>query len=149
MQNIYYTIDFLDKIEWNLFKSLVDNIITIVIFLVIDIIIAYFLILRNYFIKEKKLKSWERVILCLSLLIYITDVSLGFSAIIGSKIEDKKTYEVINNNKVIVEVYDGKYLIMNCEVENNNLIIHKGMYSFIEMTGIEIKYHEYKNVTCN
>ncbi len=148
-QNVIYTSDLLDVIEWSWVKKILDNYITLFLFLITDIIIAYYIILRSYLVSEKKLRIWERIILFISLVIYGVNVSIGISLVMGTKINDKKMYEVINDNQVIIDVYDGKFLTMNCKVQNDELHIKKGRYSFIDMTETEITYHKFKIVICN
>lgn len=148
-QNVVYTSDLLDEIEWSWVKKLLDNYITLFLFLITDIIIAYYIILRSFLVSEKKLRLWERIILFISIAIYSVNVSIGISLVMGTKISDKKMYEVINDNQVIIDVYDGKFLTMNCKVQNDELHIEKGRYSFIDMTENEITYHKFKIVICN
>lgn len=147
-QNVVYTSDLLDEIKWNWVKILIDNHITLFMFFITDIIIAYYIILRRYLDSKKELRLWERIILYISIAIYSVNVSIGISLVMGTKISDKKMYEVINNNKVIIDIYDGKFLTMNCKVQNDELYIEKGKYSFIDMTESEITYHKFKIVIC-
>lgn len=61
-------------------------------------------------------------------------------------IEDKRDYEIINNDKVVVTTYEGKFLVMDCEIEEQTLYIEKGNYSFTEMSGVDIKYVKFEDV---
>lgn len=55
---------------------------------------------------------------------------------------------ILQNDEMTVSEYDGKLVVMNCKIENEQLIIQKGDYSFIELTGVNISYRSYKRVIC-
>lgn len=148
MQNLVYTVKFIDSIKCERLISIIDNYVTIMVFLISDIILAYFFILRKYFRKDKPLIKLEKIVFALVLGIYLFSTSIGVLIALNSQISDKRFYEVIDNNKVVITNYEGKFLVMDCEVQGELLYIEKGKYSFIEMTGVDIKYCEYKNVEC-
>lgn len=148
MQNLLYTVSFIDITSWTWLKRIIDNYVTVVIFLLADILIAYFLIIRNYFWKNKKYKKIEKVILLISLTLYILDIAVGISVRMNYQISDKKSYEVIDEDKVIISHYKGKYVVMDCDIQDEILIIKKGSYSMEEMTGMPITYREYQKVVC-
>lgn len=148
MQNILYTVNLIERIPYEEMRIFIDNYITIIIFLIADVIIAYFLIIRNYFWYEKPYKRIEKILLSLAMIIYAIDTAAGVSIALSYQIGDKKSYEVIENNRVIVSTYDGKFVVMNCEIQEEWLLIEKGTYSLEEMAGLKITYHEYDEVIC-
>lgn len=147
-QNILYTVDIIDIVYWDWLKSYINNYVAIGIFLVSDIVIAYFIIIRDYFWGKKKYSKCETVILTTALLLYVSSAALGISVKMNYKISDKKAYEVIEQDRAIIENYDGKFVVMDCEIQNETIILNKGTYSLEEMTGVSITYHEYETVIC-
>lgn len=148
MQNLTYTANFINsaKCEWLI--TIIDNKVTIIVFLISDIVLAYFFILRNYFKKDKPLMKLGKIVFALVLGIYLFDTSIGISLFLNSQISDKRSYEVIDNNKVVITIYGERFLVMDCDVQGEILYIEKGKYSFIEITGVDIEYHEYEDVQC-
>ena len=53
-QNLSYTINLIEIIPWAWLRRFIDNYATIGVFLIVDIVIAYFIIIRNFFWKNKK-----------------------------------------------------------------------------------------------
>ena len=84
----------------------------------------------------------------LAFIIFSIDVSIGVSVIFNNDISDKRFYEVIDDDKVVITNYEEKFLVMDCDVEGETLYIEKGKYSFIEMTDVDIKYKKYEDVQC-
>lgn len=81
-------------------------------------------------------------------LIYVVNMTIGITIKINYDISDKKTYEVIENNKAIVSSYDGKFVVMDCEIQDETIFLKKGMYSLEEMVGVSIICHKYDKVIC-
>lgn len=148
MQNVVYTSTLVEQIRWDFLKDIIDNNIAVFIFLIADIIIAFFIVIRKNFWKDKKLKKWETRILLMSLLIFFIDFAIGFTLMLQSNVRDKKTYEFLDYNKVIVSVYDGKFVTMNCEIEGGTLHISKGECAFHEIEDADIIYYRFKEVIC-
>ena len=69
-----------------------------------------------------------------------------FNRIIG--VSNKKNYEVIEDNRAIVSCYEGKFVVMDCKIQGETLILNKGTYRLEEMTGKSISYHQYEKVVC-
>ncbi|MFQ7574542.1 MAG: hypothetical protein ACLRLD_03825 [Lachnospira sp.] len=148
IQNVLYTSELLYSIPWGWMKKYIDNYVVIGIFLLSDILIAYFIIIREFFFERKKYKIFEKVIFTIALLIYLISTTVGISLKINYDISDKKAYEVIENNKVIISDYDGKFVVMGCEIQGETIILKKGTCSLEEMTGVSITYHKYDQVIC-
>lgn len=147
-QNILYTINLIEIIPWAWLRRFIDNYVTIGMFLIVDILIAYFIIIRNFFWKKKKYNIVEKIILAIALLLYVLNVATGIVIKIDYEISDKKAYEVIEQNRAIVSNYDGKFVVMDCEIQGETIILKKGTYSLEEMTGVSITYHKYEKVIC-
>lgn len=147
VQNITYTINYIESLRCEWLKSIIDNNITIIVFLISDIVLAYFFILRVYFRKKMFLTKVEKVVFTLALGIYLLNSIIGITQVLNTKISDKKSYEMIGNDKVVITNYEGKFLVMDCEIQGKVLKIkEKGKYSFIEMTNVEVQYNKYENV---
>ena len=80
--------------------------------------------------------------------IYALDVALGLFIMLNYGIEDKKTYEIIENNEAIIADYNDNFVVMNCEIQGNTLILKKGEYRLKAMTEGMITYHKYERVIC-
>ena len=148
MQNIMYTARFIDAIKSEWLISMIDNFAIIIVLLISDIVLAYFFVLRNHVRKNKNMVRWEAIVFLLAFIIFSIDVSIGVSVIFNNDISDKRFYEVIDDDKVVITNYEGKFLVMDCDVEGETLYIEKGKYSFIEMTDVDIKYKKYEDVQC-
>lgn len=147
LQNITYTINYIDSLRCEWLKSIIDNNITIIVFLISDIVLAYFFILRVYFRKKMSLTKIEKIVFTLVLGIYLLNSIIGITQVLDTQISDKKSYEIIGNDKVVITNYEGKFLVMDCEIQGKVLKIkEKGKYSFIEMTNVDVQYNKYENV---
>lgn len=148
VQNILYTINLIEIIPWTWMRQIVDNYVTIIVFLIVDLIIAYFIIIRNFFWKNRKYNKVERIVLLIALLLFVMNVATGIAIKMDYDISDKKSYEVIEQNRAIVSNYDDKFVVMDCEIQGETIVLKKGTYSLEEMTGVSITYHKYKKVIC-
>ena len=147
-QNLSYTINLIEIIPWAWLRRFIDNYATIGVFLIVDIVIAYFIIIRNFFWKNKKYSVCGKIILAIALILYVLNVAIGITIKINYEIADKKEYEVIEQNRAIVSNYDGKFVVMSCEIQDETIILKKGTYSLENMTGVSITYHKYEKVIC-
>ena len=147
VQNLIYTTEIIDSIPWDWMKKCIDNYAVMGIFFASDILLAYFIIKRGFFL-GKKYKLVEKVIFTIVFLIYVVNMTIGITIKINYDISDKKTYEVIENNKAIVSSYDGKFVVMDCEIQDETIFLKKGMYSLEEMVGVSIICHKYDKVIC-
>lgn len=147
-QNLSYTINLIEIIPWAWLRRFIDNYATIGVFLIVDIVIAYFIIIRNFFWKNKKYSVCGKIILAIALILYVLNVAIGITIKINYEIADKKEYEVIEQNRAIVSNYDGKFVVMSCEIQDETIILKKGTYSLEDMTGVSITYHKYEKVIC-
>ena len=103
---------------------------------------------RNFFWKNKKYSVCGKIILAIALILYVLNVAIGITIKINYEIADKKEYEVIEQNRAIVSNYDGKFVVMSCEIQDETIILKKGTYSLEDMTGVSITYHKYEKVIC-
>lgn len=81
-------------------------------------------------------------------MLYISNTATGITIKINYDISDKKAYEVIEQDRAIISNYEGKFVVMDCEIQDEIIILKKGTYSLEEMTGVSITYHEYEKVVC-
>ena len=98
--------------------------------------------------KNKKYSVCGKIILAIALILYVLNVAIGITIKINYEIADKKEYEVIEQNRAIVSNYDGKFVVMSCEIQDETIILKKGTYSLENMTGVSITYHKYEKVIC-
>lgn len=54
----------------------------------------------------------------------------------------------MNMIMILVSNYDGKFVVMSCEIQDETIILKKGTYSLEDMTGVSITYHKYEKVIC-
>lgn len=148
VENLSYTINLIEIIPWAWLRRFIDNYVTMGVILIVDIVIAYFIIIRNFFWKNKEYNMAGKIVLAIALILYVLDAAIGIGIKISYKIDDKKAYEVIEQNRAIVSDYDGKFVVMNCEIQGETLILKKGTYSLEEITGVSITYHKYEEVIC-
>ena len=135
-------------IPYKWLKGAINSYITITILLISDIVIAYFIIIRTYFQKNKKYGKIENVIVVIAMLIYISNIITGISIKMNYQASDKKDYEIIGMNQAIVSVYDDKFVVMNCNIQDEEMILEKGKYQLEQMTGVPIVYKEFTKVIC-
>jgi len=103
-------------------------------------------IIRGAFGNKRRLNKFEKILFSLALGIYVLNVTIGIGIKMDYQIDDKKAYEVIEQNKAVVAIYDGKFVVIDCEIKDETIILEKGKYSLQEMTGVSITYHEYEDV---
>lgn len=148
VQNVLYMVSLIEIIPWDWLRQIVDNYVTLGVFLAADILIAYFVIIRNFFFGKKKFNKIEKGVLAIALLIYMLNTAIGVTIKMNYDISDKKSYEVIEQNRAILSNYDGKFVVMDCEIQGETIILKKGTYSLEEMTGVSITYHKYEKAIC-
>ena len=138
----------INALDYQWLINVIDNIFTILFLIAASIVFAYVLTTGNYPKIKEPLKKIFIIIICIMLFVYSIIIASGIVLMVDKDISDKKDYEVIDDNKVIVSYYEGKTLVMDCYEKNGTLYIDKGSYYFIEMTNGEIKYKKYKDVKC-
>jgi hypothetical protein len=61
-------------------------------------------------------------------------------------------YEIFykdNESKVIITTYEGKYLIMNCYINQKELTVYTEEYKFLDINEVEfIEYKNFNDVKC-
>lgn len=129
-------------------KELLNNYITVIVLVGADLIILFWGIIRPFCGEKSKCRTSSAIIFGVALIIFMGDVGGGFLMQLNYKISNKKSYEVFEENNVIITNYEGKFLVMPCEIKDNTLIIRKGEYSLQEMKGQKITYQKYDSVIC-
>ncbi len=146
MQNLIYTVNLIDIISIDWLRKIIDNYFVVIALLVVDIVIVYFVIIRGAFGNKKRINKFEKILFSLALGIYVLNVTVGIGIKMNYQIDDKKAYEVIEQNKAVVAIYNEKFVVIDCEIDGDTIILEKGKYSLQEMTGVSITYHEYEKV---
>lgn len=77
---------------------------------------------KEFLLEKKKYNVGEKIILAIALLLYVLNVATGIAIKIDYEISDKKAYEVIEQNRAIVSNYDGKFVVMDCEIQGETII---------------------------
>lgn len=107
-QNLSYTINLIEIIPWAWLRRFIDNYATIGVFLIVDIVIAYFIIIRNFFWKNKKYSVCGKIILAIALIHNILNGLLSSkemteaAAQLGMKESD--TYRVVDFHTITKNV---------------------------------------------
>ena len=65
----------------------------------------------------------------IAFIICIFNIITGFMIKINCDISDKKSYEVIEQNWAIISDYNGKFVVMKCEIQDETIILKRGTYS--------------------
>lgn len=50
------------------------------------------------------------------------NVATGIAIKMDYEISDKKSYEVIEQNRAIVSNYNGKFVVMDCEIQGETIV---------------------------
>lgn len=112
---------------------------------VADGIIDY-LIVKNFFTEsEIVMNGIRKGICCIALFIYAINCFLGIAASFNG-IRGKKIYETINDNKAIIAEYNDKFVVIDCYIEGENLVLLKGNYTIEDLTGVKIKRRKYEMI---
>lgn len=119
-----------------------------IMLLISSVILAYFLSLRSVICKWKEYKWPEKILLAIASMIVIINIAVSIKSVLTINISDKKKYEVIEGNRAIVSCYEGKFVVMDCKIQGETLVLNKGTYRLEEMTGKSIRYHQYEKVVC-
>lgn len=132
--------------DLNISQLLLNN-IGLYMSISICIILTYFITLRDEVWKNKHLFLPEKVVLVSTLFIYLLIAVSAIGLSENNNIRYKRSYEIIDNRKAVLMLYKEKFLVMDCTINNNELIIKRGSYSFIEMNDVKIEYHKYDKVS--
>ena len=101
MQSLVYTVNLLDIIFWDWLRKIIGNYFVVVGLLIVDIVLAYFVIIRRAFVNKKRLNVFERILFTCALGIYVFNVTTGIWIKMDYQIDDKKAYEVIEQKKLL------------------------------------------------
>ena len=110
------------------------NIMMLIIFFIFPIILIFILFKKNI---PEKIKNF---IYLFYFFIYIITITYYLIMIIGNSYEILK---IGGKDKVVITIYEGKYLIMNCDIKNKELKIYKDNYNFIEINSEKIEKIQY------
>lgn len=110
-----------------------------------DGIIDYLIIKIFFTESEIVMNGIRKGIYCIALFIYVIICFLGIAASFNS-IRGKKIYETINDNKAIIAEYNDKFVVIDCYIEGENLVLLKGNYTIEDLTGVKIKRRKYEMI---
>lgn len=151
--NILFNICTVSFAHWEWMRHWADQYAWGIMLLISSVILAYFLSLRSVICRWKGYKwpgyKWpEKILLAVASMIVIINIAVSIKSVLTINISDKKKYEVIEGNRAIVSCYEGKFVIMDCKIQGETLVLNKGTYRLEEMTGKSIRYHQYEKVVC-
>lgn len=146
--NILFNICTVSFAHWEWMRHWADQYAWGIMLLISSVILAYFLSLRSVICRWKGYKWPEKILLAVASMIVIINIAVSIKSVLTINISDKKKYEVIEGNRAIVSCYEGKFVIMDCKIQGETLVLNKGTYRLEEMTGKSIRYHQYEKVVC-
>lgn len=147
--NMVYILCTVSFAYWDWMRHWADQYAWGLMLLISSVILAYFLSLRSVICKWKEYKWPEKILLAVASMIVIINIAVGITSVLTIDISNKKNYEVIEGNRAIVSCYEGKFVVMDCKIQGETLILNKGTYRLEEMTGKSIRYHQYEKVVCD
>jgi|GEM_PF-1526994 hypothetical protein len=111
-----------------------SNIIMLIIFLISFIVLIFILFEKSISEKIKKIVH--------SFYFFVYTILIGYHLIIifSNRFEILK---IDAKDKVVITIYQGRYLIMDCNIEDKELEIHKDSYNFIEINSDKIEKIQY------
>lgn len=154
LQSVIYVDIIREYSPCKLLESLFAYWVVVVLSLVADLILTYYFIRDKGFPKEGDANNKKALRLArVSLGVFYSVVIIGMMIAVFSGVRQKKWYEIINDNKAIISAFDGKYVVLDCEIISYNkdediLKLRKGKYSLIGMTELPIVYHKFSEVSC-
>ncbi len=134
--------------HWDWMRHWANQYIWGIMLFISSVILAYFLSLRSVICRWEGYKWPEKILLAVALMIVIINIAVSITSVLTIDISNKKKYEVIEGNRAIVSCYEGKFVVMDCKIQGETLVLNKGTYRLEEMTGKSIRYHQYEKVVC-
>ena len=112
--------------------------------------LAYLLVVNDVISKitEYNLNLKRKIIFTIEVFIFLCPIVYGICFGLIDPISNKRVYEVIEQNRVIISEYNNAFVVMDCKIQGDTLIIEKGEYRLEEMINTSITYHEYEQVIC-
>lgn len=92
-------------------------------------------------------RELERSLIFLPILIFIIIICFTLSDTLIAY--TKKNYRLIDENKVIVYTNENYYIVLNCKIEGNNLIIYRGTQQKIENNLISTELTKFEKIIFN
>lgn len=135
-----------DTIPWEWKGSGIYGWIILIVICIDALVLAYFLTIRDMIRVNQVCTRLEKGIFGIAFLIYLLIMVIWALIFWNRGIENKRDYEIINKNKVVITTYEGKFLVMDCKIDGQRLYIEKGNYSFMEMSGFNMEYVKFEDV---
>ena len=140
-QTLVYVVNSKEEMLWD--KKVIIGLI--VVGFASDAVIADLMIKIFFSNSEITIESLRRRIYYIAIGIYVISAVLGVITRLNV-VEKIKTYEIINNEKAIITEYNNKFVVMDCYIEGEDLILIKGNYTIEDLAGEKIKRKKYKTV---
>jgi len=127
--------------------NLSTYLIRIVVFMIVEFLSAIFVfkekksLPKNLDVKDYLTQLYKTI------LIYICFLFILISSDFVLNLRNLKTYNIINDDKVIVYSNNDYYIVLNCELNDNELIIHKGEQTKISNNDVMSKQIIFDSVT--
>ena len=116
-----------------IYSMLLEKIISIALFclfIVVEFVVTCFI----FYGEEEKDISFGDVLKFVPIYIFVLILCIGVSDLYNLKF--KKEYRIISDNKVIVYSNNDYYLTLDCEIEDNKLIMYKGKQNKIDTDNV-------------
>lgn len=126
--------------------SLLQFLFNLIMLIVIEIFITFILVKM---IKREQEKADETNDFSNSLKVltfYLILLIFIFSFNYLYALNKNRTYSIINDNKVIVYTAENYYLILDCEIKDNKIIIYKGNQTKISNENVKSKLIKFDEV---
>jgi len=138
--------------EFSLMSLIYNLFVLISVEIVLTVIIAY--IFRQSETEKRKLSTMTNSEIKTEFLniikiipFYLVLVLCAFSFRYFSNIAFNKSYNIIDDNLVIVNTTTTSYVVLNCEIQGNDLIIVRGNYAKINNENLNVRFMKFNRVT--
>ena len=126
-------------------QNLISIIITVIILIIFEFIISLI------FFKKEKESTKEQLKRDLINYIKILPFIIIFLIIMNSSriylnLTYQKQYKIINDNRVIVYSTNDYYITLDCDIDNNEIVIYKGSQEKIENNNVKSQLTKFKKV---
>ena len=107
-------------------------------------------VIVNSFLKILNDKSYckknvRHIFILIAMVYYFGKVLFTIALLLNQDVSNTKTYETISE---IVAEYESRFVVMECDVEEEVLRIHKGEYRIVDMQDKPIKSRTYVKCIC-
>ena len=123
-----------------------------ILFIFLGLFLIFFIIFFTNNMWRPKIKSYFIFLYSGIYLLYIPFHLVFVIYIASCVMTERFKYEIFykdNESKVIITTYEGKYLIMNCYINQKELTVYTEEYKFLDINEVEfIEYKNFNDVKC-